>query len=107
MTSDDLKEVAIRIDFRNCYRLLLLNMAVITVSIILYPFKIGTQKPFHLIGAILALFQNLYVGLGYVKYSFIEREERFRKTIILAVAVSVIQSLFFTLDALIIFGHTV
>ncbi len=86
---------------------MVLNVAVIIASIILYPSKIGAEKSFHLTGAIVALLQNLYIGLGYVKYSYIEHEEQFRKKITMAVSVSVIQSLFFIFDALINFDHTV
>lgn len=96
-----------RIDFRVCYYFLLLNAAVIIASIILYPLKIGAQKPFHLTGTILTQLLSSYAGLGYVKYSYVEHEEQFRKIIIVAVGISVIQSLILTLDALIGFHQTI
>ncbi len=101
---DFLKEKVIkRINFGTCYRCLLLNAAVIIVSIILYPFKIGTHRLFHLAVTVLIQLLNLYASLGYVKYSYIKQEERFRKIISVAIVISIIQSLIITLDAVVVF----
>ena len=101
---DFLKETVIkRIDFGSCYRFLLLSAVIIIVSIILYPFKIGTHRLFHLAVTILIQLLNLYAALGYVKYSYIKQEERFRKIITVAIAISAVQSLIIILDAVVVF----
>ncbi len=70
-------------------------------SFVLYPLKIIPQTTLQLASSSLAFFLNLYADLGYIKYSFIQNERRFRQIIIAAIGLSTIQSLLITLDALI------
>ncbi len=97
-----MKELIIKkINFRTCYHFLLLNVAIMIASFVLYPLKIIPQTTLQLASSSLAFFLNLYADLGYIKYSFIQNERRFRQIIIAAIGLSTIQSLLITLDALI------
>lgn len=102
-----MKELIIRkINFKTCYHLLLLNVAIMVASFVLYPIKIVPQPTLQLAISCLALFINLYAELGYIKYSFIQNERRFRKIIIAAIGLSTIQSVGILLNALIKLDET-
>ena len=102
-----MKELIIRkIDFKTCYHFLLLNVAIMIASFVLYSLKIIPQTALHLASSSLAFFLTLYTALGYIKYSFIQNERRFRRIIIASIGLSSIQSLLILLNALIKFNQT-
>ncbi len=88
-----------RIDFGTCYHMLILNAAIIIASFILYPIKLVPQEALQIATSVLTLFLGLYIQLGYVKYSFIRNERRFRQVIIAAIVVSTIQSFLTLFDS--------
>lgn len=97
-----MKELIIQqINFRTCYRFLLLNAAIIIASFIIYPLNLIPQEALQLLSSTLALFLNLYADLGYIKYSFIQDERRFRKIVIAAICLSLLHSLLVPLNAII------
>jgi hypothetical protein len=80
------------IDYNKCYFYLLLIGFLWIISVALDPVKAIPQKPFQAVVHTIELFLTLYVYLGFVKFSLIAKQVSFRKLIIAAMALSIVQS---------------
>jgi hypothetical protein len=81
------------IDFDKCSSYLLLIGFLWIISIVLIPAKAIPQEPFRTIILIIDLYLTLYVYLGFVKFSLIEKKDFFRIIIFAVMALAVIHSL--------------
>ena len=62
------------------------------VSVAMVPVKASPQKPFQTALHFIALCLSLYIYLGFVKFSILRNRDTFRKLIIIAMGLSVIQT---------------
>ncbi len=81
------------IDFDKCSSSLLLIGFLWIISIVLVRAKAIPQEPFQTIILIIDLYLTLYVYLGFVKFSLIEKKDFFRIIIFAVMALAVIHSL--------------
>ena len=81
------------IDFYKCSSSLLLIGFLWIISIVLVRAKAIPQEPFQTIILIIDLYLTLYVYLGFVKFSLIEKKDFFRIIIFAVMALAVIHSL--------------
>jgi hypothetical protein len=82
------------IDFRYCYYSLLGSLASMALYIISWLMRIIPHGALHVPQQLLAIFLNLYVYLGYIKYSYIEEEENFRRIMLIVIGLSIVESVF-------------
>jgi hypothetical protein len=80
------------IEFRYCYYCLVASIGLILISLVLWPMKIIPQGTLQVPQQILSFFLTLYVYLGYVKYSYIESETKFRTIILIVIGLSITES---------------
>ncbi len=81
------------IDFDRCATFTLYIGILWVLSVILVSAKTIPQEPFQTIILIIDLYFTMYVFLGFVKFSFIEKNVFFRKTIFVVLVLSLIRSL--------------
>ncbi len=79
------------IDFNKCSSYLILSAFLWIVSVAMVPVKAIPQKPFQTALHFIELCLSLYIYLGFVKFSILQNRATFRKIIITAMALSVIQ----------------
>jgi len=77
--------------------LLLIGAAVLIVSFVVYGLRLRLWWIFRTAFSGFSLLIGIYVGLGYIKYSFIQDERRFRRVIMPAIALTAIETLFYTI----------
>jgi hypothetical protein len=94
------------IEFRYCYYCLLATIGSIIISFILSPIKLIPEGTLKVPREILGFLLGLYVNLGYVKYSYIEEEAKFRKIIFVVIILSILSSWFSILAPLFDFDQT-
>jgi hypothetical protein len=80
------------IEFRYCYYCLVASIGSIIISLILWPIKIIPQGTLQVPQQILSFCLTLYVYFGYIKYSYIENETKFRTIILVVLGLSIIES---------------
>jgi hypothetical protein len=88
------------IEFKKCYYCLLIDVLMWLLLIILYPVKALPQKPIHEITTLLGICTGLYVYLGFVKLSYINKSVFYRKYIVVAVGLSIVQYAISTIGVL-------
>jgi hypothetical protein len=86
------------INFKYCYYLLLLNVATMGLGFLLYFIKGVPQAPAKMVGFSVGSLISIYVYLGFLKYSYIYDQNKFRKIMLIALSLSVIYSLGFIIE---------
>jgi len=80
------------IDFNKCYSYVLLNAFVWILSVALVATKSIPQKPIQTALHVIGFCLMVYIYLGFVKYSILQKKDTFRKLIFIAMVFSVTQS---------------
>jgi hypothetical protein len=81
------------IDFNKCSSYVMLSGFVWIVSVAMVPVKSIPQKPFQTAFHFIELCLSLYIYLGFVKFSILQKKDSFRKLIFAATVFSIIQVL--------------
>ena len=85
------------ITFRNCYNFLILDFAIVPISVILREAFKTVTMPLLILQLIITSLLNLYIYSGYLKYSEIVNEKVFRKIMFVVIglySISMILSAF-------------
>lgn len=82
------------ITFRNGYIFLILNLAIVPISVILREAFKPATLPLLILQLIITSLLNLYIYSGYVKYSDIVNEKAFRKIMFVVIGVYFINIIF-------------
>jgi hypothetical protein len=81
------------IDFNKCSSYVMLSGFVWIVSVAMVPVKSIPQKPFQTAFHFIELCLSLYIYLGFVKFSILQKKDSFQKLIFVAMVFSIIQVL--------------
>ncbi|MDA8082211.1 MAG: hypothetical protein M0024_00970 [Nitrospiraceae bacterium] len=94
------------IDFRYCYYALLGGACSVVLSFILWRITFIPAILLQVLQQISVLLINLYVNMGYIKYSYLEDERLFRRVMIVAAGLSLLGSALLVLAPLLPVGKT-
>ena len=75
------------ITFKNCYLFLILDILLIVPVGIMTVIAPQFETHVEIISAIISFILTLYIYMGYIKYSYIADEKKFRKIILIVIAI--------------------
>lgn len=82
------------ITFKNCYLFVIVNLVLVIPITILYRIIPQFKIPFSIINKVISFLLSLYIFIGYIKYSYISNESKFRKIILIVISILVVDSIF-------------